>query len=171
MEQQNHMVHRDVQNIVIGALGISMVFLATFLIKIPNGIQGYFNLGDGFIFIFASMVSPLTAFLIGGVGSALADAAGGYGMYVIFTLIIKGCEGLFLAYMLKRVSSLPLKICFLGIASLIMVGGYFLADAYINQSWQLSLTGVPANILQAVIGIIIAVSTMPMQKKLTLFQS
>lgn len=170
MEQKKHIVHQDVQNIVIGALGISMVFLATFLIKIPNGIQGYFNLGDGFIFMFASMVSPLTAFLIGGVGSALADAAGGYGLYVVFTLVIKGCEGLFLAYTLKKVSSLPLKICLLGIASQIMVSGYFLADAYINQSWQLSLTGVPANILQAIVGMMIAISTIPLINKRSFFK-
>ena len=33
-----------VNDIVTAALGIALVFLATWLLKVPNGIQGYFNL-------------------------------------------------------------------------------------------------------------------------------
>ena len=70
-----------VNDIVTAALGIALVFLATWLLKVPNGIQGYFNLGDGFILLFASVLNPFLAFMVGGVGSALADLSGGYGMY------------------------------------------------------------------------------------------
>ena len=47
----------------------------------------------GFILLFASIVDPLGGFLIGGLGSALADVAGGYAYYFFPTLIIKGLEG------------------------------------------------------------------------------
>ena len=78
------------QQIVLYALGMAIVFVSTMFIKIPNGIDGYFNLGDGFILLFSSIVSPLGGFLIGGLGSALADVAGGYAYYFIPTLLIKG---------------------------------------------------------------------------------
>ena len=61
-----------VNDIVTAALGIALVFLATWLLKVPNGIQGYFNLGDGFLLLFASVLNPFLAFMVGGVGSALA---------------------------------------------------------------------------------------------------
>ena len=81
-----------VNDIVTAALGIALVFLATWLLKVPNGIQGYFNLGDGFLLLFASVLNPFLAFMVGGVGSALADITGGYGMYALFTLLIGGCS-------------------------------------------------------------------------------
>ena len=46
-----------VNDIVTAALGIALVFLATWLLKVPNGIQGYFNLGDGFLLLFASVMA------------------------------------------------------------------------------------------------------------------
>ena len=46
-----------------------------------------------------------------------------------------------------------------------MVGGYFLADAYINQSWQLSLTGIPGNLVQAAAGYVIALAAYPLLQK------
>ena len=87
----------QVKELCISALGICLVFCATFLIKIPNGFQGYFNCGDGMILAFAPFVNPLFAFLIGGVGSAIADIVSGYASYALFTLVIKGIEGLLIS--------------------------------------------------------------------------
>ena len=91
-----------VNDIVTAALGIALVFLATWLLKVPNGIQGYFNLGDGFILLFASVLNPFLAFMVGGVGSALADITGGYGMYALFTLLIKGMEAVLVSWLVCR---------------------------------------------------------------------
>ncbi len=94
--------------LIISALGMALVFLATYLIKIPNGIQGYFNLGDGFLMLFASFLNPWQAFLVGGVGSALADIVGGYGIYALPTLLIKGLEAWIIAYICKQRKALRL---------------------------------------------------------------
>ena len=91
-----------VNDIVTAALGIALVFLATWLLKVPNGIQGYFNLGDGFLLLFASVLNPFLAFMVGGVGSALADITGGYGMYALFTLLIKGMEAVLVSWLVCR---------------------------------------------------------------------
>ena len=154
----------NVKDTVIASLGIALVFLATWLIKVPNGIQGYFNLGDGFILLFASVLNPFLAFMVGGVGSALADIAGGYGMYAIFTLLIKGMEAVLTSWLVYKGRSSFRYIAY-ALSGLLMVSGYFVADAYINQSWQLSLTGVPANLLQAAAGYVIALTTYPLIQK------
>ena len=137
----------DVKDIVTAALGIALVFLATWLFKVPNGIQGYFNLGDGFLLLFASVLNPFLAFMVGGVGSALADLSGGYGMYAIFTLLIKGMEAVLVSWLVCRGRS------------------SFRYVAYIHQSWQLSLTGIPGNLIQAAAGYVIALAAYPLLQK------
>ena len=150
--------------LIISALGMALVFLATYLIKIPNGIQGYFNLGDGFLMLFGSFLNPWQAFLVGGVGSALADIVGGYGIYALPTLLIKGLEAWIIAYICQQRKALRLLSYFLAGAAMIL--GYFLADSLINESFWLGFSGMFANLLQALIGIAIACCAYPLLAKI-----
>ena len=159
------MKSNKIKELVIAAMGIACVFLATYYIKVPNGIQGYFNLGDGFILLFGALVNPLYAFIIGGVGSGLADIVGGYGIYFIPTLIIKGLEGIIVSRFVSSTTKDTKRYIVYVICSLIMVCGYFITDAYVNQSWYLSATGIPANIIQGAAGIVIAGLVYPMIRK------
>lgn len=158
------MKHTTVKEIVIGALGITLVFLATYLIKIPNGLQGYTNLGDGFILLFASFVNPFIAFFVGGVGSGLADVVGGYGVYFIPTLFIKGVEALLISYLVHKGKDRVRYVAYI-VGSCMMILGYFLADAWINQSFELGLIGIPGNVIQASLGILVAILAYPLVHK------
>lgn len=147
-------------DIVLTGLGIAIVFIATLFIKIPNALDGYFNLGDGFILLFASILDPFLAFLVGGLGSALADVAGGYAYYFIPTLMIKGLEGIVVSYLLKKYgkkAQIPTYI----LGAVIMVVGYFLAKWYLKGSAAIALTGIPENIFQSGVGVVIALICYP----------
>ena len=148
------------QEIVLYALGMAVVFVATMYLKIPNGIDGYFNLGDGFILLFSSIVGPVGGFLIGGLGSALADVAGGYSYYFFFTLIIKGLEGIVVGYLFLRYGKKVRFIAY-GCGCCIMVIGYFLAKWYLKGSMLIALSGVGENIIQSAVGYIIAIVCLP----------
>lgn len=150
----------NTKTIVLYALGIACVFIATMFIKIPNGKEGYFNLGDGFIFLFSSIASPLGGFIIGGVSSALADVAGGYAYFFFPTLIIKGLEGLTVAILFKKYGT-QIKYLAFTLGSLIMVTGYFIAECFMHENVAIALSGIPANILQGVVGIIIGILVFP----------
>ena len=128
------MKNKQTYEIVLTGLGMALVFVATMFIKVPNALDGYFNLGDGFILLFASFLNPFESFLIGGLGSALADVAGGYGHYVL--------------------------------GSIIMVFGYFIAKYMLKGSWIVAASEIPANIVQGVAGIVIALVAYPMVKKI-----
>ena len=78
-----------IQDMVLTALGMALVFVATMYIKVPNALDGYFNLGDGFILLFASFLSPGLSFLAGGLGSALAGVAGGYAHFFFPPPLVK----------------------------------------------------------------------------------
>lgn len=146
--------------IVLTGLGIAVVFVATMFIKIPNALDGYFNLGDGFILIFASILDPFLAFLVGGLGSALADVAGGYAYYFIPTLIIKGLEAIVVSMLIKKYGK-KVQIPAYILGAVIMVLGYFLTKWYLKQSMAIALTGIPENIFQSGVGIVIALICYP----------
>ena len=84
--------------------------------------------------------------------------------YALFTLLIKGMEAVLVSWLVCRGRSSFRYVAYI-LGGLLMVGGYFLADAYINQSWQLSLTGIPGNLVQAAAGYAIALAAYPLLQK------
>ena len=148
-------INLTTKEITLTGLGIALVFVMTLYMKIPNALDGYFNLGDGFIMVFASVLSPFSALLVEGVGSALADIAGGYAYYFFPTLCIKGLSAVVISLLIQRYGKKVRMPAYI-IAAIIIVSGYFLAKAYLKQSFAIALLGVPGNTIQAVAGIIIA---------------
>lgn len=153
------------KKMVLSALGIAIVFIATMFIKIPNAIDGYFNLGDGFIMLFATILDPASSLLIGGLGSALADVAGGYAYYFFFTLVIKGLEGFIISWIISKFS-LKARIPAYLFGCVIMVFGYFLAKWFLKQNLWIALSGIPENIFQSLTGVFIAILAYPIIKKI-----
>lgn len=152
------------QHIVLYALGMAIVFVATMYMKIPNGLDGYFNLGDGFILLFSSILGPLGGFLVGGLGSALADVAGGYAYYFFFTLGIKGLEGFLVGWLFARYGERIRWIAY-SLGCIIMVSGYFFAKWYLKGSMLIAWSGVAENILQSGIGFAISIICLPIIQK------
>lgn len=147
------------RKITLTGLGMALVVVATLMIRIPNGFQGYVNIGDTLIFAFAIIVDPISAFLIGGVGSALADIAGGYGYYALFTLVVKGLEGVFAYYLFHKLNKAWLSYL---LAGAWMVLGYFIADIFVNQSVIAAALSVPPNMIQGVASTILACCLTPL---------
>ena len=149
------------KELVFGALGIALVFISTMFLKLPNSIGGYLNLGDGFILLFSGLLGPFASFMVGGVGSAFADIVGGYGSYAIATMLIKGA---LVALLVHRSRRLRLPAYLLG--SLLMIAGYYVTDSLLNASWIVGLAGIPGNLIQAAIGILIAMTGAPFLQRL-----
>lgn len=159
------MKQQHIQQIVFTALGISLIFLATFYFKIPSVGQGYLHLGDGFLLLFASVLSPTLSFLCAGLGSAFADIIGGYTIYAIPTFIIKGLEAVLIAYMIKKLSTKYYVIAYI-LGSIWMIFGYYLFDVILVGNWVAPLAGIFGNCLQAFAGIVIATCLTPFLLKI-----
>jgi uncharacterized membrane protein len=144
---------------------IALVFLATFLFQLPiPATQGYFNFGDIMIFVAALTFGPTIGGVSGALGSALSDAAGGFGTFAPFTFLIKGTEGYVAGLISHRWPGRRNMILAWLAGSVVMVGGYFLAEwLAISLVFGASdVTGLvpaagelPFNILQVVAGGII----------------
>lgn len=66
----------------------SLVFLATYLFKIPT-INGYVHIGDGLIFFSVYFLGIKKGAIASAIGSSIADLAASYFVYALPTFIIK----------------------------------------------------------------------------------
>ena len=143
----------------------ALVFLSTFLFQLPiPATGGYFNFGDIMIFITAIAFGPQVGGFSGGVGSGLSDVLGGFGIFAPFTLIIKGAEG-FTAGLISRRAFRGRDSVAWATGSVAMVGGYFVAEAFViglfgssdSTGIAAALGELPFNVLQVVAGGLVGV--------------
>ncbi len=127
----------------------ALVAVGTLIIRIPNPMGGYFNVGDVMIFVAALTFNPIIGGIAGGLGSAIADIIG-FPIFAIPTLVIKGLEGL-LAGLVTNKKNFYRDVLAVVVAGAEMITGYFLVELYL---WGLggALAEVPANIAQIAIG-------------------
>lgn len=164
-------MNRNRQQSFIKQLSLASVMAAgitvlTFFIKIPSH-NGYIHLGDAMIYISAALLPTPVAMICAGIGGMLADALGGYTLYIVPTLIIKML--LVLPFSCKEKKVMTKRNLFaLPVASLITTVGYYIAEAVIVSAtssgsfgqfadyflslapWTAVLYTIPGSVMQAV---------------------
>lgn len=147
--------------IALTALMTALTTVCTFLGF--NIGTGYINMGDTMIFVTASIFGPLAGMIAGGLGSFFADLAV-YPTTMVFTLFIKGleglCCGLLVKYLLKESYKKPTRIAlnclFMFISAIIMVLGYFFTQWLMWGTKETAIAQLPWDTLQATASIIVA---------------
>ena len=178
---------KDTKKLVIAALMAAFTCVATMIIKFQTPTFGYIHLGDGLVLLCGIVLGPVTGGLAAGIGSMFADIFSGYITWAPATLIIKALTAfvaglLFhkLQKVLKGKYTRPVSIILGGlIGETIMVIGYFLYEAglasVVNGSFSSvalaagfasSATGIPFNIVQGLVGIIISLLLLPILSKI-----
>ena len=154
--------------LVLTALMMCLVLLATFSIRIPSPFtQGYVHLGDAVIFISVLLLGKKNGAIASGFGSAMADLLGGYAMYAPWTFVIKFVMafimGLFVEFVTKRKKNLAkiagvpiIQIIGMFLAGAEMVAGYCFVDGYFAGNMLAGMLGIPFNIAQFTVGIVLA---------------
>ncbi|MBR2023449.1 MAG: ECF transporter S component [Clostridia bacterium] len=157
------MKKHSVQLLVFTALLTALIVIATMFVRIPLPL-GYVNLGDAFIFLAIFLLGPLYGTIATGVGSTLADLFG-YPLYAPGTLIIKSLMA-FVACLIYRCLHTATKKTLLAeiiggvVGTLIMAFGYFIYEILFFETVGVAIVNVPWNVLQGVVGVIVAVLLM-----------
>jgi len=154
--------------ITLAAVFAALVFIVTSQIPpIPiPATSGYFNVGETIIYVAALLFGPLVGALSGGVGAMLADIYLGFSVFAPGTLAIKGAEGAIVGFLNLRLKKFIPNTTFCAVVSvtvggLEMVAGYFLYEQLVlGYPFAVALAEVPFNIVQMLIGLIIAVPIM-----------
>lgn len=152
--------------LVLTALMACLVMVAILFIRLPIPFtQGYVHLGDAMIFIAILILGWKYGALAGAIGGMLGDLVGGFAMWAPWTFCIKGLMavimGLIISAFIKnhlgnKKRLLLGEILGMAVAGVFMVVGYYLAEGIMYGNWVAPLLGVPWNIGQFAVGMIIA---------------
>ncbi len=159
---------KHLQKLVLCAVFAALTCLATLVIQIPSPLSGFMNLGDALVLTSAVLLGPLYGTAAAGIGSCLADILSGYAVYAPATLIIKALMALVFCLLLLVIRRPRLLAALVGAvaAESVMVFGYFAYDAFFLGFGMGAAVGIPANLIQAVLGIVIAMFLIPLLKKI-----
>lgn len=145
----------DLLRLTTAAVVAALVFLFTFLIKVPT-VLGYIHLGDALVLLYAATGDPL-ALVAGALGEGLADLAGGYYQYIPATVLIKALIALPLVLGNRKKPEeklLTKRNALLSLPSVpVTLGGYFLIDYLLGGAY--AFTALGTNAVQAVGSLIV----------------
>lgn len=162
-EQESGFINLPAFKIASLAILIAVTTIFTYMIRIPVApTRGYLNLGDVAIFFTAITFGPITAFITGGLGTALADIISGYAQWAPITFFAHGIQGLVIGLIIysgrkngnkQKIGRLPLFLAFI-CASAIMAGTYFVTGGFM-YGFGAAAAELPGNILQNAAGVLI----------------
>ena len=152
--------------IVMTALMIAVITISIMFIKIPiPGTQGYVHLGDAMIFLSVLVLGWKYGAAAAAIGGARGDILGGMAMWAPWTFLIKGLMalimGLFIAKTMKKkqitIAGVPvLELIGMILAGILMVIGYYAAEAMMVGNWVSPVISIPWNVGQFITGIVIS---------------
>ena len=140
-------------------LAITVVFGRIFIIPIP-WTHGNVNLCDAGIFIAAMLLGPAYGGVVGGFGGLLLDLISGFTQYAPFSLVAHGLEGFITGWIYRKTDSKSAHWLALIVGIVIMVVAYFIADT-IMYKLTAGLLGIGTNILQGIVGAVVAMLVVP----------
>ena len=158
------------KKMVFTALFIALSFVTTYAIKFSTPTGGYIHFGDLSVLMSGMLLGPVYGAIAAGLGSALADIIGGYGIYAPATLIIKASMAFAVGSLYKklngedRMMNQGIRIILHSVlAYSILVAGYFFTKVILvsigystgtGGAFVIAASGIPANSLQVSFGIV-----------------
>ncbi len=156
---------KQVRRLALGGVMAALVFVMTYLPKVPVPVTGgYVHLGDGMVFLAAMLLGPMGV-AAAAVGSALSDLVGGYMTYLPVTFVIKGVMALVAWKLYKPGQGLRNALGF-ALAEAIMVAGYFAFEAVL-YGVPAALGAVGPNAIQGLAGVAVGLLCATLVPRLT----
>ena len=144
------------QQLTITAIFIALTFLATWLIKVQIPFfaakGGLVHLGNVPMFVAAMVYGRKTGAIAGAFGMALFDLMGGWILWAPFTFVVVGLMGYTVGLICKKSKMNPVltNIIAVGVALIIKIVGYYIAEGVIYGNWIAPAASIPGNIVQVV---------------------
>lgn len=168
---------QNTMDLIINAMLIALVFLSTFFlnIKLPiaaNG--GLVHLGTAMLFIASILFGPKKAALAGAIGMGLFDIVGGWALWAPITIVARGLQGYIVGKIAWSKGRNGTSIAFNVIATIVsipfMIAVYYIGEGILYGNWIAPLASVPGDLVQNILGIIVAVPVCVALKKVPYFK-
>lgn len=152
--------------IVLSAMMMCLIMVAILFIRIPIPFtQGYAHLGDAMIFLAVLVLGWRVGAVTAGVGAMMGDVIGGFAAWAPWTFAIKAIMAIILGIALEMVYKkenvtkgklLAVEIIAMIVSGAFMCAAYYAAEGIMYGNWIAPLAGIPWNIGQFAIGMVIA---------------
>ena len=162
-QAQKKNIRHQTRSLIESSFLISLVFVATLFINVrlpiaANG--GLVHLGSAMLFTSAIVFGPKKGAIAGAFGMGLFDLVSGWTLWAPFTFIIRGLQGWIIGYIaqstvIKWNSSIKNALA-ITLSVPVMLAGYYLCEVILYDSWIIPLASVTGNIVQNVVGLVIA---------------
>ncbi|RME44917.1 MAG: ECF transporter S component [Chloroflexi bacterium] len=147
----------DTRTIALIAILTAVTIVFTLAVRIPFApTRGYFTLADVGVYFAAFAFGPLVGFIVGGLGTGLADILGGYAHFAIWSFLIHGFQGLVAGYLGARRGWFGLIAGWLA-GAVVMVAGYFLVELALYGFGPAAGEATTVNLPQVLIGGLLAI--------------
>jgi uncharacterized membrane protein len=150
------MVNNKTREMVTTALMAALIFVATFLIKIPNpATGGYSHMGDCMIFLAVVFLGRKNGSMAAGIGGALSDFLAGAPIWILPTFIIKYIMAFIMGTIIKKQpESKKLQLIGATVGGIFQIIGYTLAKIVLIGVAP-ALMSVPNVSIQTLVGIVL----------------
>lgn len=164
-------------DLIITAMLVALVFVSTFFlnIKLPiaaNG--GLVHLGTAMLFIASILFGPKKAALAGAIGMGLFDIAGGWALWAPITIVARGLQGYIVGKIAwskgRNGTSIALNVTATIVSIPFMIAVYYIGEGILYGNWIAPLASIPGDLVQNILGIIVAVPVCVALKKVPYFK-
>ena len=147
----------------------ALIFVFTAYLHIPSH-TGYTHVGDGFIYLAASLLPLPYAVFSGAVGALLADCFTGFAIWAPASVIIKSVSVMFFSSKGEKTLSRR-NLLALVFSAAACVCGYYLYESLITGNFISPLAGIPGYIVQSVLSSALFVAVVLIFDKLDMKQT
>lgn len=164
-------------DLILTAMAISLVFVATLLLNIrlpiaANG--GLVHLGTAMLFIIAMLFGPKKAAIAGALGMGLFDLVSGWTAWAPISFVARGLQGFivgYIAWYAGRMGGSKTFNIIAAVASIpVMIAVYYIGEAIIFSSFIIPAASIPGNLVQNGIGLLVAIPAVIALKKVPFFK-
>ncbi len=162
-------------DLVITAFLAALIFVATLInIKLPFGQGGLIHLGTSMLFMSAILFGPKKGALAGAIGMGLFDILGGWAIWAPTTIVARALQGFIVGKIAwskgHRGDNVGLNILAAVVSMPVMMAVYYIGQGIMFGNWIQPLASIPGDMIQNVVGLLIAIPVCIVLKKTPYFQ-
>lgn len=168
--------HSRTFDLILSAMLIALVFVATLTLNIKLPIKangGLVHLGTGMLFIASILFGPKKGAIAGAIGMGLFDVVSGWTLWAPITIVARGLQGYIVGKIAwsngRKGNSIAFNVLAMIISVPFMVAVYYVGEGILYANWVAPLTSIPGDLVQNVLGIIVAIPVCILLRKTPIF--
>ena len=165
-------------SIAMTAMLIALVFIATLFVNIKLPIKangGLVHLGTAMLFIASILFGPKKGARAGAAGMGLFDIVGGWLIWAPITIVARGLQGFIVGKIAwangRKGDSIAFNIVAMIISMPVMLAVYYIGEVILYNNSVAPLASIPGDMIQNLLGLIVAIPVCLLLKKTSVFKN